>query len=58
MARNADYNYVWVPLDRSIVFDEKKANDFIDSLLGVDYGYEVLLTGLLDTLRENWPCRR
>ena len=28
MARKAEYNFVWVPIDRSLEFDEDKANFF------------------------------
>ena len=49
---------MWAPLDKSIKFDEEKANQFIDSVIGVDYGYEVVLTGLIDTERNNLPCFR
>ena len=45
MAREADYNYVWVPIDRSLEFDDDKANAFINEVYGVNYGYEVILTG-------------
>ena len=30
--------------------------DFVESMIGVDYGYEVVLTGLIDTLYDNLPC--
>lgn len=56
-AKKAGYNFVWAPLDPSIKFDVDKANKFIDSVIGVDYGYEVLLTSWIDML-ENYPCRR
>lgn len=49
---------LWAPLDRSIEFDEDSANAFIDAHLGVDYGYEVLLIGWIDTIKDNYPCRR
>jgi hypothetical protein len=45
MARKAEYNFVWVPIDRSLEFDEDKANFFIDEFLGIDYGYEIILFG-------------
>jgi hypothetical protein len=41
---------VWLPLDRSIEFDEENANKWIDELIGVDYGFPVLLTGWIDTI--------
>ena len=58
MARKAEYNFVWVPIDRSLEFDEDKANFFIDEFLGIDYGYEVILFGQLDTIKDNLPCRK
>ena len=39
MAREADYNYVWVPIDRSLEFDDDRANEFINEVYGVNYGY-------------------
>ena len=36
--------------------DMDAAWDFVESMKGVDYGYEVVLTGLLDTLTDNLPC--
>lgn len=57
-AQNAEYQFLWAPLDRSIHFDIDKANAFIDTVIGVDYGFEILLTGWLDTVRDNLPCRR
>jgi hypothetical protein len=37
-------------------YDEQKATDFFRSIEGVDYGYPVLLTGWLDTYKNNLPC--
>merc|ERR1712212_794152 len=56
--RLAGYNTVWAPLsaERSGQMDVTAAWDFIDSMMGVDYGYEVVLTGLIDTLYDNMPC--
>jgi hypothetical protein len=50
MATDAGYNYIWLPIDRSLNFDEAEANKFIDSLLGVEYGFPVVLTGWIDTI--------
>lgn len=58
MAYDAKFMFVWAPIDRSIQFDEEAAWEFVESLLGVDYGYPVLLTGWIDTLKDNYPCRR
>ena len=54
----ADYNYVWVPLNETLSqsMDMTKAWEFVDSMKGIDYGYEVVLTGLIDTLYDNLPC--
>ena len=54
----ADYNVVWAPLKPEISrsMDMETAWDFMESMRGVDYGYEVVLTGLLDTLYDNLPC--
>ena len=47
--KKADYNTVWVPLseENSEVFDETKAWEFIDQHMGIDYGWQNLLTGWL-----------
>jgi len=52
------YNTVWAPLekDKSDALNITAAWEFVDSMLGVDYGYEVVLMGLLDTLYDNMPC--
>jgi len=56
--RLAGYNTVWAPLsaERSGQMNVSAAWDFIDSMMGIDYGYEVVLTGLIDTLYDNMPC--
>jgi hypothetical protein len=56
--RKAGYNMVLVPLDqeKSDALNMTAAWQFVESMLGVDYGYEVVLTGLLDTLYDNMPC--
>ena len=48
MAHYANFNFVWVPIDPAIQFDVEKANQYIDSVYGVDYGFEVLLMGWID----------
>jgi len=57
-ALGADYNVVWAPMEQSINdgMNMTKAWEFVDSMIGIDYGYEVVLTGLLDTLYDNLPC--
>jgi len=54
----AGYNVVWAPIDEQISqdMDMTQAWEFVDSMMGVDYGYEVVLTGLMDTLYDNLPC--
>ena len=54
----ADYNVVWAPLRPEIseAMDMEAAWAFVEGMRGVDYGYEVVLTGLLDTLTDNLPC--
>jgi hypothetical protein len=58
MAENADYNLVWVPLsdENRAKFNETAANEFIDTMLGIDYGYEVMLMGWIDSVKDNLPC--
>ena len=56
--RRNGYNVVWAPLakDKSDSLNITAAWEFVDSMLEVDYGYEVVLTGLIDTLYDNMPC--
>jgi len=59
MGNEADYNVVYVPLNRADetkTLDNTKSWEFIETVLGVDYGYEVVLSGWLDTINENLPC--
>jgi len=58
MAEKASYNLVWVPLsdENRAKFNVTAANEFIDSMLGIDYGYENMLVGWIDTLASNYPC--
>ena len=58
LAAAADYNLVWAPLDRQLSQELNMTAvwQFVDGMVGVDYGYEVVLTGLLDTLHDNLPC--
>ena len=52
------YNVVWAPLSRNLAdgFNETSAWEFIDEHLGVDYGWEVVLTGFLDSHEGNRLC--
>ena len=47
--KNADYNVVWAPLseEKAALFNETSAWNFIEEHLGVDYGWEIVLTGWL-----------
>ena len=58
--RKAGYNTVWVPMEqeKSDSLNMTAAWQFVESMVGVDYGYEVVLTGLLDTLYDNMPCAK
>ena len=60
MARNAiSYHAVFAPLDRTNgeeLLDMDKVWQFVDKHVGLDYGFEVVLMGWLDTVRDNLPC--
>lgn len=58
MATLAEYNYVWVPIDRSFELDADRAYNWISQLLGIDYGFPVVLTGWIDTIQDNFPCMK
>ena len=49
LAVKAHYHVVWTPLSEKnrALFNETAAWKFIDDHLGVDYGWEVLLSGWL-----------
>lgn len=57
-AKKADFNVVWLPLRKEFYekYDEQKATEFFRSIEGVDYGYPTLLTGWIDTYKDNFPC--
>ena len=57
-AEKAWFNVLWSPIDRSSDFDQDAANAFIDKQLGFAYGFPVLLTGWIDSIDKNYPCRR
>ena len=52
------YNVVWAPLREEVRsnLNVEAAWDLVDSFYGIDYGWEVVLTGLLDTMTDNLPC--
>ena len=47
--KNANYNTVWVPLseENAALFDETKAWAYIEEHMGIDYGWQNVLTGWL-----------
>lgn len=57
-ARKADFNLVWAPLSQESrkVYNETASYEFFKSIEGVNYGYPVLLTGWIDTFKDNFPC--
>lgn len=57
MMHKAGERFVWAPLDPNIPFDNEASVKFVKSVLGVDYGFEVILTEWIDTIKDNYPCR-
>jgi len=58
-AHGCQYHAVFAPLDRSAgeeLMDMDKAWELVDRLVGLDYGYKVVVSGWLDTIRDNLPC--
>jgi len=58
-AHGCQYHAVFAPLDRSAgeeLMDMDKAWELVDRLVGLDYGYKVVVSGWLDTVRDNLPC--
>jgi len=58
MAKKADFNVLWVPLsdENRKKFNETSANKYVDFMYGIDYGYESMLMGWIDTIKDNYPC--
>ncbi|CAE7849407.1 nodB, partial [Symbiodinium necroappetens] len=58
-ARAAGYSTVHAPLKEEYrsTFDESAANAFFHKYEGLEYGYHAMLTGWIDTLRNNYPCK-
>jgi hypothetical protein len=52
----ANYNVVWAPLSRKATFNETAAWEFIENHLGIDYGWEIVLMGYLDSHEGNRVC--
>ena len=61
MAYQASYGWIWLPMRASAraAFDEAKAWSYINSTLGVNYGYQDFATTFYDTEFSNlpWPTR-
>jgi len=57
-AKAASYHVVHLPLapEYRARFNETTAWEFINSALGLDYGYPTLLWGWVDTISGNYPC--
>lgn len=58
LAEAAGYNVVHAPLSQQVraSFNEAAAIDFFRSVEGVDYGYQNMLWGWIDTLYDNYSC--
>lgn len=58
LAEQAGYNVVHAPLNEAVRahFDEAAAVNFFRSVEGVDYGYQNMFWGWIDTLYDNYPC--
>ena len=58
LAEEAGFNIVLLPLNEhaSANFDETKAWLWLDTVLGTDYGYSVMLYSWIDTIKDNYPC--
>lgn len=58
LAEAAGFNVVLLPLDdaASARFNETKAMAWVESVVGLNYGYSVLFWGWIDTLADNYPC--
>jgi len=58
-AEAAGYNVVHLPLAEKYRsrFDVAKANQFFHDFAGLEYGYQALFSGWIDTERHNYPCK-
>jgi len=58
LSRNASESIVWAPLTAAMraKFNETAAVAHFKTLEGVDYGFQTLLWGWIDTLKDNYPC--
>jgi hypothetical protein len=57
-AHAADFQVVHVPLSEEARarFNEQAAVNFFNTVEGIEYGYQVMFWGWLDTVKENFPC--
>jgi hypothetical protein len=57
MARERDYNVVWLPLKKEIAaqYDVEAARAFFFEREGLPYGYHNFLFGWIDDKRNNLP---
>ena len=57
-AEAAGYNAVWAPLDpaRRAKLNVTAMWDFFSTVEGLQYGYETMLWGWIDTVDNNYPC--
>jgi len=57
-AKAASYNVVHLPLapEYRAAFNETAAWNWFRTVEGLDYGYETLLWGWVDTVSDNYPC--
>lgn len=57
-AREAGFNVVHIPLNEQAraSFNETAAQEHFFNHEGLEYGYQVMFWGWIDTLKENYPC--
>lgn len=57
-AAAAGYNTVWAPLsdEHRSRFNETAAIEWFKTVEGLEYGYQTLLWGWIDTAMQNYPC--
>jgi len=57
-AREASFNVVHVPLndEAKAKFNETAAREHFFDHEGLEYGYQVMFWGWIDTLKDNYPC--
>lgn len=50
-ADNADYNVIFIPLKKELAdkFNEEKAWEYVNNLIGTSYGFHNFLFGWIDT---------